>query len=66
MFLSRASYYKRGLDWSKRDGAVIEALNIVVGQHTAGGGFGSVTGGLGLMDSSGIINVCIWCIVLWD
>jgi len=63
MFLSRASYYKRGLDWSKRDGAVIEALNIVVEQHGRLG-FGSVTGGLGLMDTSGIINVCIGCIVL--
>ena len=33
MFLSRASYYKRGIDWSKRDGPLIEALNVVIGQH---------------------------------
>jgi putative transposase len=33
MSLSRAAYYKRGIDWSKRDAPVIEALNMVVGQH---------------------------------
>lgn len=33
MYLSRASYYKRGIDWSKCDGPLIEALNVVVGRH---------------------------------
>ena len=33
MFLSRAAYYRRGIDWSERDGPVIEALNVVIGQH---------------------------------
>jgi putative transposase len=33
VFLSRAAYYRRGVDWSERDGTVIEALNVVIGQH---------------------------------
>lgn len=33
VFLSRSAYYREGIDWSERDGDVIEALNVVVGQH---------------------------------
>jgi len=31
--LSRAAYYRQGVDWSKRDAAVIDALNTVVERH---------------------------------
>lgn len=33
VFLSRAAHYRRGVDWSERDGHVVEALNVVVGHH---------------------------------
>ncbi len=33
VFLSRAAYYRCGIDWSERDGPVIEALNVVVAGH---------------------------------
>ena len=31
--LSRAAYYRQGIDWAKRDAPVIEALNAVVDKH---------------------------------
>jgi putative transposase len=31
--LSRAAYYRQGIDWAKRDAPVVDALNGVVEQH---------------------------------
>lgn len=33
MSLSKAAYYKQGVDWQKRDAPVIKALNTIVEQH---------------------------------
>jgi putative transposase len=33
--LSRAAYYRQGVDWAKRDRPVIDALNAVVGAPSA-------------------------------
>lgn len=33
ILLSRAAYYKPGINWSKRDALVIEALNVIMERH---------------------------------
>ena len=31
--LSRAAYYRQGVDWAKRDAPVVDALNVIVDKH---------------------------------
>jgi hypothetical protein len=57
--LSRAAYYRQGIDWAKRDAPVIDALNTVVEKHGRWGG--SATTGCITRGIPGTLRGCIGC-----